>query len=97
MSNIKPNTQKLYLSPVNYKETFIYLGRRYYLTFTHALISDYGDYGMLPPVGKGFYLILPKKDYKKAKEGYELQKINWYKALKGYLNNGGEKQQLSLF
>lgn len=88
---------KVYLAPINYKEHFVYLGQRYYLTYSHALVSDYGKYGMCPPKGRGFYSIIGLKEYKKAKAAYEEQKINWQKALNGYLNNGGEKQQLSLF
>lgn len=94
---IAPNSQKLYLTPHGFTDHFIYLGRRYYLTMNRALISDYGKYGMCPPAGRGFYLVISKKEFKEAKSLYELQKINWNKALNGYLNKGVEKTQLTLF
>lgn len=89
-------SQKLYIAPTNYTEHFVYLGRRYYLTADKALISDYGKYGMCPPMGRGFYVAISKKEFKEAQLGYQLQKINWQKALSGYLNNGVEKLQPSL-
>jgi len=88
--------QKMYLAPTAYKDHFVYLGRRYYLTTDKAFISDYGRYGMCPPKGRGFYLLLSKKEFKQAKIGYELQKINWNNALNGNLNRE-VKTQLSLF
>jgi hypothetical protein len=97
MSQVQPNSVKIYMAPINYLDMFVYFGRRYFLLPDKALVSDYGRYGMCPPADRGFYLLLPKKDYKKAKEGYELQKLNWSKVLNGYLNNGGERKQLSLF
>jgi len=71
---VHANTQKLYLAPHGYKDHFIYLGRRYYLTTDKALVSDYGKYGMCPPAGRGFYLVISKKEFKEAKELFELQK-----------------------
>jgi hypothetical protein len=94
---ITPNTQKLYLAPHVYIDHFIYLGQRYYLTADKALISDYGKYGMCPPAGRGFYLVISKKEFKEAKASYELQKINFNKAINGYLNRGVEKIQNTLF
>lgn len=100
MSNIIPNTQKFYISPNPdlVKEKFVFEGRRYYLLDSYALVSDYGKYGMLPPEGKGFYLEIPKGDFKKIKARYieQIQKII-YATKCGYLNKGGEKTQLSLF
>jgi hypothetical protein len=92
MTNIQPNSQTLYLYPVNIKESFILDGRRYILTYTDALISDYGKYGMLPPEGKGFYLKLPKADFFAAQKRYNEQKQAFFNAQKaGYLSAGGQQ------
>jgi hypothetical protein len=57
-----------------------------------ALVSDYGDYGILPPIGKGFYLKLPMKDFKEAKTLYFEKKQAYSKAQRaGYLNAGGQQ------
>lgn len=91
MSKIVPNSQKLYLYPTNVKESFIFAGRRYILTYTIALVSDYGKYGMLPPEGRGFYLELPKGDYKAIQKRYNEQKEAFFKAQRaGYLSAGGQ-------
>lgn len=94
---IQSNSQKVYLAPSGFKDHFIYLGRRYYLTTDKALVSDYGKYGMCPPAGRGFYLVISKKEFKEAKSLFELQKINWTNALNGYLNKGVERIQNTLF
>lgn len=94
MSNIIPNTRKLYMAPNPYsiKEKFVFEGRRYFLLDNRALVSDYGKYGMLPPEDKGFYLEIPKGDFKKIKARYidYIQRI--FKATEcGYLKSGGEQ------
>lgn len=98
MSNIIPNTQKIYLcpNPALVKETFVLFGRRYFLLADTALISEPNKYSFCPPADRGFYLKLPKKDFFNAKKRYEENRIKWLKAV-GYLNKGGEKTQLSLF
>lgn len=88
---------KIYMAPSNYLDYFVYQGQRYYLTVNRALVSDYGKYGICPPLGRGFYTVISKKEFKEIKAAYELQKNNWQKALNGYLNNGGDRKQLSLF
>lgn len=94
MTNIIPNTRKLYLSPNRdlVKDKFVFEGRRYYLLDNRALVSDYGRYGMLPPEDKGFYIEIPKGDFKKIKARYidYIQRI--FKATDcGYLKSGGEQ------
>lgn len=92
MSAIAPNSQTLYLYPVNSKESFILDGRRYILTYTRALISDYGNYGMLPPIGKGFYLEISKKEFNDALKKYNEQKQAFFNAQRvGYLSAGGQQ------
>ena len=93
---IQPNSQKIYLCPSFYVEHFVFEGRRYYLTASYALVSDYGNYGMRPPHGRGFYILLSKKEYKQIKERYEIEKRKYENASSSYLNIGG-KLQLSLF
>lgn len=97
MTNIIPNTQKLYLAPNPdlVKETFSYMGRRYFLLFDKALISEPNRYSICPPPDRGFYLKLPIKDYKDAKSRYEENRIKFLKAV-GYLNEGVSKIQSSL-
>lgn len=94
---IQSNSQKIYFAPSSFIEHFIYLGRRYYLTANRAIVSDYGKFGMCPPAGRGYYLLISKKEFKEAKELFELQKINFRKALDGYLNKGVERIQNTLF
>lgn len=90
MSNIQPNTQKIYLSPVNYLNTFVFEGRRYYETSSMCLVSDYGKYGILPPAGKGFYLRIAKKDFLTVQKKFIDFKSRSLSALSsGYLKTGG--------
>jgi hypothetical protein len=98
MTNIIPNTQKLFLAPnpALVKETFSFMGRRYFLLSDMALISEPNKHSFCPPADRGFYLKLPIKDFKEAKKRYENNRIKFLKAV-GYLNEGGEKTQLTLF
>lgn len=91
---IQLNSQKIYLCPSFYSEHFVFEGRRYYLTSSHALVSDYGKYGMMPPAGRGFYLLISKKEFKEIKEKYELQKNKFMTASQSYFNNGGQQPEL---
>lgn len=90
MSQIIPNTQKLFLSPNPQlvKDTFVYMGRRYFLLSDHALISEQNKNHFLPPADRGFYVKLPKKDFKDMKKRHEENKTKWLKAI-GYLKAGG--------
>ena len=89
---IQPNIQKIYLCPSFYVDHFIFDGRRYYLTPDKALVSDYGEYGMLPPEGRGFYILISKKEFKEAKANYKIEQQKFINASKGYLNIGGYTQ-----
>lgn len=92
MSVITPNTQKVYMAPSYYKECFVLDSHRYYLTDGHALKSDYGRYGMCPPIGRGFYNKISIKEYKEAYSLYIEKRSNYLKALNsGYLNAGGQQ------
>lgn len=85
------------MCPVNYLDMFVYEGRRYYLTASNALVSDYGSYGMLPPAGKGFYLVLSKKEFKEKKALYLSKQESWFKAVNcGYVKEAPRIQN-SLF
>lgn len=90
MTPIQPNTQKVYTAPTNYIESFVLGNHRYYLTTDHALKSDYGRYGMCPPLGRGFYLKISKKEFKEAQKLFIQKKTNFLNALNsGYLKTGG--------
>lgn len=83
---IQPNSYTSYPFPTVYLESFIYQSRRYVKTHTKCLINDYGKYGFLPPLGRGAYLKISPKEYKIAKQGYELEKQKYENSINGNLN-----------
>ena len=86
---IIPNSRKLFLAPNPHllEDHFVYMGRRYFLLSDYALISEPNQI-FLPPADRGFYIKLPKKDFKDMKKLYEENKTKWLKAI-GYLKAGG--------
>lgn len=93
---IQQNSQRLYLAPNPQlvKDTFVYMGRRYFLLKDYALINEVNKYNFLPPANRGFYLKLPKKDFKDMKKRYEENKIKCLKSV-GYLKAGGTQSTFS--
>lgn len=91
---INPNSQKLYPCPSFYLDHFVLNGRRYFKTSSRCLISDFGKYGMLPPLGRGCYLKIPVKDFNTAKKLYEEKRKEFMDRLNSNLNKG---VQASLF
>lgn len=90
MMHIVPNTKKVYMAPHNYEDSFILDSHRFYLSGDLALKSDYGKYGMVPPLGRGFYSKISKKEFKEAKALYIEKQSKFLKALNsGYLKAGG--------
>jgi len=90
MFNVQQNTQRVFLPPNPFLvlDSFVYMGRRYFLLSDHALISEPNRHGFLPPADRGFYLKLPKKDFKDTKKRYEENKVKWLTSI-GYLKAGG--------
>lgn len=88
--SISLNNQRLFLAPNPQlvKDTFLYMGRRYFLLADMALINEPNRNNFLPPADRGFYIKLPKKDFKDMKKRYEDNKIKFLKAV-GYLKAGG--------
>lgn len=94
---ITPNSYTVYPCPTNYREMFIHDGRRYFQTFTMYLISEYGQHGFLPPLGRGSYIKISAKEFKEKKSLYESAKKDYELSQMGYLNKGVEKIQNTLF
>lgn len=94
MSNIIPNTQKVYLypNPKLIKEKFSFMGRLYILLNDYALISEPNS--MVPAEGRGFFNKLPKKDFKDMKKKYEENRTKWLIKV-GYLKEGGVQNSFS--
>lgn len=92
---IVPNSITVYPAPSNYKDHFVFGGRRYFQTASKCLISQYGKYGFLPPINRGSYEKISTKEFKQAKALYELEKKKYSDQLSGNLNKG-VKTQLTL-
>lgn len=86
------NSRKIYLAPNpdTVKETFVYMGRRYFLLCDIALISEENKYHFCPPPDRGFYWKIPIKDFNTAKNSYLKNKAVFLKE-NGYLKSGGQK------